>query len=238
MNQNYPFRENRINYEPKPPGLAGPGGFKNNTLMKTLIITLFIGLLGLAACKKEDTVSKNITGKVYEAGTNYPVRNADVFLIAEGSGFWPKTEILSRTRTGENGYFSLENLTHLEYNSRHISAVSHDYYSLEGHNSTINYKVLPNTATMNIMLERKSQINVRLIRNNQKKPGDNVRLQSNYQIIDWRADAILDTTIQLKTAAFVYNQITATKTSNGITSTEQLSFYDNGSTNDTLKINY
>lgn len=123
MNQTYPFRENRINYEPKPPGLAGPGGFKNTTLMKHVIIALLVTLLSMTACKKEDEgpkIIKELHGGLYEDGTWAPMAYHKVLLIQQENNypFPPTYKQIASDYTDEQGKYSFLNIdfqSHRQY---------------------------------------------------------------------------------------------------------------------------
>jgi len=124
--------------------------------MKQLIIAFLIALLSLVACKKEEPDNTHITGIVYEAGTNYPVRNADVAMIQYNYSNRALT-VVSTTKCDENGKYSLENKYQIDGHSYYIMADAFDYYEQEFTNIG-KQRIDARVSTYNVQLYRKAKL--------------------------------------------------------------------------------
>lgn len=193
-------------------------GFKINAMKNKILFSLCLTLLLVNACKKEE-ISDSISGYVYEEGSNNPVRNASVFLIAEGSGSWAPRKQLASAKTDQNGAFSIENKRDPDLTFHYLLAQASDYYPLESHLDKERFELTDKTSQMNVYLFRKAKIKVRLLNGGE---GDNIVLQGRRDNIHWTANLIMDTTLDFNVEAFAptrirYTTVTASIAKSGDT---------------------
>ncbi len=181
--------------------------------MKHVIITLFITLLSISACKKEDEgPSQEITGVVYEAGTNSPIRKADVAML-QYDYINGTTTIVSATKCDENGKYSLKNEYKIDGKSYYLIAESFDYYFQDKTVYTLQ-RIDEKVSSYNIKLFRKAKLKVRIISQAPYLSTDNITVYTPRWVSQNFEQYTLDTTIELPADGNVINNIKIHTTQN------------------------
>lgn len=188
------------------------------------------------SCKKEEVPSK-ISGYILEAGTDRPVRKADVYLIIEEGG-WNSLKPIQHTIADENGHFEINIDYHGKAESLFITGISPDYYEIFDAVELQPYRLSKGKTEYIVYLYRRCDFPIHITRPDGPILNSSLEIYTPRESIHWDIVSKTDTTIFAKGNLFTENNIDVFKHRFGQTSYYNIKHKITNSIYDTLHITF